>query len=84
MAALDINFQPGVNSTVGQPGSSRVLYLLGADEIDPKLVNKDSFVIYQVWFLVLVWVWVWRGVVCFKSTGLCRDITAMWAPTTQM
>jgi len=46
-AALDINFQPGVNATIGQPGYNKVLYLLGADEIKSSDVAQDSFVIYQ-------------------------------------
>lgn len=52
VGALDIGFVPGPNSKLNHLGREeelpyKLLYLLGADEIDLSLINKDTFVIYQ-------------------------------------
>jgi len=45
-AALELGFIPGVNAN--STDSPSLIYLLGADEINPKDIPKDAFVIYQV------------------------------------
>ncbi|EAU81183.2 NADH-ubiquinone oxidoreductase [Coprinopsis cinerea okayama7 len=43
-AAYDIGFAPTKKSSTAKP---KFIYLLNADEIDPKSIPKDAFVVYQ-------------------------------------
>lgn len=43
-AAYDIGFVPSKNASATKP---KFVYLLNADEVDPKSIPKDAFVVYQ-------------------------------------
>ncbi|KAJ3522722.1 hypothetical protein NMY22_g11765 [Coprinellus aureogranulatus] len=43
-AAYDIGFTPSKNASTTQP---KFIYLLNADEVDPKSIPRDAFVVYQ-------------------------------------
>lgn len=43
-AAYDIGFVPSKTASTTKP---KFVYLLNADEIDPKSIPKDAFVVYQ-------------------------------------
>jgi NADH dehydrogenase (ubiquinone) Fe-S protein 1 len=48
-AALDLGFVPGAAARARDAAGARpsVVYLLGADDVDPALVPDDAFVVYQ-------------------------------------
>ncbi|KAJ1975538.1 ndufs1 NADH-ubiquinone oxidoreductase subunit [Dimargaris verticillata] len=47
VAAMDIGFVPNGQSTHQQSPSSKFMYLLSADDIEPRSIPKDAFVVYQ-------------------------------------